>query len=64
MVISNNLGCFTCRHELRELEQEHLGKSGLTSRWFTVTVCQSEKAQNKLTTLLILFSLLLLLLFF
>jgi hypothetical protein len=62
--ISNSLGCFTCGHELRELEGEKLGKGGCISRWSAVTVCQSEKAQKRLTTLLILGSLVLLFLFF
>jgi len=62
--ISNSLGCFTCGQELKELEEEKLVKPGFISRWFTVTVCQSEKAQKRLTTLLIFCSLVLLFLFF
>ena len=59
--IRNNLGCFTCGRALRELEEE---KRGCISRWFTVSVCQSETTQKKITTLLIVFSLFLLFLFF
>jgi len=62
--MSNSPGCFICGQELKELEEENSGKRGFISRWFTVTVCQSEEAQKKITTLLIFFSLLLLFLFF